>query len=318
MDLFAQATALARAGRPQDGVRLIETSAEAGDPEGGFILAHWLLYASDRPRDLSAACRLLESAAGKGKPEAARVLAHLTANGAGCEPDAQKALELLKRAAATDAIASAQLAMLPLLRSEDSAADSASEQVSADPHIEIVRALLSLSECAYLMERAEPLLKPSYVDDGRTGIGRPDPIRTSHGAAFLPHEEDLVVQAINRRIAAATGTRTGNSEALYVMRYTPGQQYRPHMDALPGLKNQREWTAIAYLNDGFEGGATTFPKLDLSLRPDAGDLLVFRNSGGDQQTDPRMLHAGAPVTAGEKWIATRWIRHGPHDPYDRG
>jgi prolyl 4-hydroxylase len=316
--LLEQASAIARSEGPQAAVRFVEQAADAGDPEGGFILAHWLLYGTDRPRDVSAACRLLESAADKGKPEAARVLAHLTANGTGREPDPQKALELLERAAATDAIASAQLAMLPLLQSEDSAAGAAREQVSADPHIEIVRTLLSPKECAYLIGRAEPLLKPSYVDDGRTAIGRPDPIRTSHGAAFLPHEEDLVVQAINRRIASATGTETGNSEALYVMRYAPGQQYRPHLDALPGLKNQREWTAIAYLNDGFEGGVTTFPKLGLSFHPNAGDLIVFRNSGADHQPDVRMLHAGEPVTAGEKWIATRWIRHGPHDPYDRG
>ena len=102
------------------------------------------------------------------------------------------------------------------------------------------------------------------------------------------------------------------------MRYTPGQEYRPHLDALPGLKNQREWTAIAYLNHAFEGGATAFPDLGLSLRLQSGDLLVFRNSDSAQIADPRMRHAGEPVTAGEKWVATRWIRHGPHDPYDRG
>lgn len=313
--LFEQAQALARSGRPKDAIALIERAARDGDAEGNFLVAHWLLYGSDRPRDARAAYRHLESAAQKGKPEALRVLAHLTANGTGCDPNPGKALGLLAQAAESDTIAAAELAMLPRLRDE---AEAKRELVSDDPHIEIVRSLLTADECAYLIRRAGPLLKPSFVDDGRTGIGRPDPIRTSHGAAFVPHEEDLVVQAINRRIAAATGTDVHNAEALYVMRYTPGQQYRPHMDALPGLPNQREWTAIAYLNEAFEGGATAFPDLGLSLRLDAGDLLLFRNSGPDQQPDPRMRHAGEPVTSGEKWIATRWIRHGPHDPYDRG
>jgi prolyl 4-hydroxylase len=308
-----QAKALGRAGRPQEAVRLIESAAEAGDPEGGFILAHWLLYGSDRPRDAAAACRHLEQSATAGKPEALRVLAHLLASGTGCSPDRDKALALLEKAAPGDPIAAAELAMLPHVSDRT----GERERVSADPHIEIVRSLLALEECAYLIDRAEPLLKPSFVDDGRTGIGRPDPIRTSHGAAFVPHEEDLVVQAINRRLADASDTEAGNAEALYVMRYTPGQQYRPHMDALPGLKNQREWTAIAYLNDAFEGGATAFPKLGLSLRLGTGDVLLFCNSDSSQQPDPRMLHAGEPVTSGEKWIATRWIRHGPHDPYDR-
>lgn len=313
MKLLEQAGAIARSEGPQAAVRFVEQAAQAGDPDGNFLIAHWLLYGSDRRRDADAACRHLEQSAGAGKPEALRVLAHLTANGTGCAPDRDKALALLEKAAPLDPIAAAELAMLPHVSDRT----GERERVSADPHIEIVRSLLALEECAYLIERAGPLLKPSFVDDGRTGIGRPDPIRTSHGAAFVPHEEDLVVQAINRRLADASGTEAGNAEALYVMRYTPGQQYRPHMDALPGLKNQREWTAIAYLNDAFEGGATAFPKLGLSLRLGVGDVLLFRNSDSSQQPDARMLHAGEPATSGEKWIATRWIRHGPHDPYDR-
>lgn len=316
--LFDQASALARSGRPKDAVALIENAAAAGDPEGNFLVAHWLLYGSDRPRDTRAACRHLQRSADAGNARAVRALAHLTASGTGCEPDADKALAMLGQIADSDPVAAGELAMLPRMMSDAEAAKAERELLSADPHIEIVRALLRPDECAYLMGRAEPLLKPSYVDDGKTGIGRPDPIRSSHGAAFVPHEEDLVVQAINRRIAAVSGTDVHHAEALYAMRYTPGQEYKPHFDALPGLKNQREWTAIFYLNEGFEGGATAFPELGLSVRLGPGDLLVFRNSGPDGTPDLRMRHAGEPVTAGEKWIATRWIRHGPHDPYDRG
>lgn len=319
MKLFEQAAAIARSGKPEDAVRYIEDAAASGDPEGNVILAHWLLYGSDRPRDPAAARRHLQAAAGKGNAQALRLLAHLTGNGTGGPANEAEALDLLRQAsAAGDAIAADQLAVLPDIASEDSAADCDREHLSSDPHVEIVRGLLGAVECAYLRRRAEPLLKPSRVDDGRTGIGRPDPIRTSHGAAFVPHEEDLVVQKIVARIAAATGTGVNHAEALYVMRYAPGQEYRPHFDALPGLKNQREWTAIAYLNQGFEGGATSFPELGLSIRPGPGDLLVFRNSGADGAPDPRMRHAGEPVTSGEKWVATRWIRNGPHDPYDRG
>ena len=319
MKLFEKAAAIARSGSPADAVRFIEDAAAAGDPEGQVILAHWLLYGSDRPRDASAARRHLQGATAQGNGQALRMLAHLTANGTGGETDQGAALDLLQKAAAAgDPIAADQLALLPNMMSEADCAAAERELLSADPHVEIVRGLIGPHERAYLMRRAEPLLKPSLVDDGKTGIGRPDPIRTSHGAAFVPHEEDLVVQALNRRIAAATGTQVANAEALYVMRYEPGQQYRPHFDALPGLQNQREWTAIFYLSDDYEGGATIFPVLDLTIRGQAGDLLVFRNSDADGNPDPRMRHAGEPVTSGAKWIATRWIRHGRHDPYDRG
>jgi prolyl 4-hydroxylase len=319
MKLLVQAKEVAaRSGRPGDAVAFIEAAARDGDADGNFLVAHWLLYGSDRPRDTRAAYRHLEAAAGGGKAEAMRVLAHLTANGTGCEADGDKAVALLREAAGSDAIAAGELALLPDLISDSEAGSAKRDLISADPHIEIVRGLLNPKECAWLMRRAEPLLRPSFVDDGKTGIGRPDPIRTSHGAAFLPHEEDLVVQAINHRIAATTGSHVSHAEALYVMRYEPGQEYKPHLDALPGLKNQREWTAIAYLNEGFEGGATVFPELGLSIRGEPGDVLVYRNVDAKGEPDLRLRHAGEPVTSGAKWIATRWIRSGPHDPYDRG
>ena len=57
-----------------------------------------------------------------------------------------------------------------------------------------------------------------------------------------------------------------------------------------------------------EGGETHFPELDITVRGAVGDLLIFRNLDAQGMPDPRMLHAGLPITAGEKWLATRWIR----------
>lgn len=298
---------MARAsGRPQEAVAFIEEAARKGDPEGQVLVAHWLLYGSDRPRDTAAARRHLEAAAASGSAEALRLLAHLTASGTGGEASRDRAFDLLAKAAtAGDSIAAAQLDLLPRMMSDEDTAAAKRERLSQDPHVEIVRALLLPEERAHMMRRAEPLLRPSLIDDPATGEGKPDPIRTSHGAAFVPHEEDLVLQAINRRIALATGTSAGNAEALYVMRYSPGQEYRPHLDALAALKNQREWTAIAYLNKDYERGATVFPELGLTIRGRAGDLLVFRNADAPGEPDFRMRHAGEPVTSGTKWIATR-------------
>jgi prolyl 4-hydroxylase len=44
------------------------------------------------------------------------------------------------------------------------------------------------------------------------------------------------------------------------------------------------------------------------LRGKAGDAILFRNSGADGGRDPNAAHAGLPVRAGEKLIASRWIR----------
>jgi prolyl 4-hydroxylase len=225
---------------------------------------------------------------------------------------------MLRQIAGTDAIAAEQLALLPDMISEEDVREARRKILSVDPRIEVVKHLLSPEECAYLMRRGQPLLKPSLVDDPVTGRGKPDPIRTSHGAGFVPHDEDLVIQRINARLAVASGTDVRQGEALYVMRYAPGQEYRLHHDALSGLKVQRARTAVAYLNEDYEGGTTDFPDLSISIRAERGDVLIFQNIDAEGRPHPLMRHAGQPVTRGAKWIATRWIRTAPHDPYDRG
>lgn len=316
--LFEQVKAMARAGRPQDGIRLVESAAASGNPEGCLILAHWYLYGTDRPRDPRKAYRLLEAAARAGSAHAARILANLTANGTGCEADQAKALVILRGIAKDDAVAAAQLDMLARMTERAQPTDIIRERLSTDPSVELVRQLFLPDECEYLMRVAEPSLRPSLIFDAATGQGRPDPIRSSEGTAFLPHDEDLVVQLINRRIAIATGTHPQNGEALYVMRYTPGQEYKPHLDALAGIRHQRAWTAIAYLNQDYEGGSTVFTELSISVRGEAGDLLIFSNIDREGRADYRMRHCGTPVTRGVKWIATRWIRRSQHDPYANG
>jgi len=132
---------------------------------------------------------------------------------------------------------------------------------------------------------------------------------------FDPAMEDPVVRQLNRRFAAITGTKVECGEPLHVLRYAPGQEYRPHFDAIPGAQNQRTWTVLVYLNDAYEGGATLFDQLNIQFRGAPGDALVFRNADQDGIPDPRLRHAGAPVAAGVKWLATRWIRAAPHDPW---
>ena len=101
---------------------------------------------------------------------------------------------------------------------------------------------------------------------------------------------------------------------LQVLRYGPGQQYKPHLDALPGLANQRRWTALIYLNDDYEGGETAFLESGHVLRGRTGDMLLFENALPDGRPDPRTRHAGRPVASGIKLLASRWIRERPADP----
>ena len=93
-----------------------------------------------------------------------------------------------------------------------------------------------------------------------------------------------------------------------MLRYSPGQEYRPHFDYLEGVENPRPWTALIYLNDDYEGGATRFVNTGLQVRGRTGDVLVFGNAASDGTKEPLAEHAGMPVLAGTKYLATRWIR----------
>ena len=319
MALLDEAKEIARrSGRPEEGIAFVEGKAAQGDAEANLIVAHWYLYASDRPRDPLRALKHLQAAADKGNTHAVRMIANMIAGGLGSPADPERAITLLQGIAGRDPLAAAQLALLPQMIGDAEAAAAPRERLSDNPRIELVRDLLSPAECAYIRSLAAPALKPSFVYAPGVDRGKADPIRKSEGAALLPHDEDLVIQALNRRLAAATGTTVDQREALYVIRYVPGEEYRPHFDALPGLTNQRDRTAICYLNGDYEGGATTFPELGISVRGGAGDVLIFVNVSADGRPDRRMLHAGEVVTSGEKWIATRWIRQSPHNPYEHG
>jgi prolyl 4-hydroxylase len=155
------------------------------------------------------------------------------------------------------------------------------------------------------------MLAPSVVVDAASGRQMPDPVRSSDGMGFTWPLENPAVHALNRPIAAASGTDVECGEPLQVLRYKPGDQYRTHFDAIAGFDNQRVMTCLVWLNDGYEGGETFFPTPGLALRGAKGDAILFRNAGDDGRRDEAAAHAGLPVRAGEKLIASRWIRQQP-------
>jgi prolyl 4-hydroxylase len=313
----AQARQLAAAGRGSDGATLL---ARAGDGDALFELARWQLFGGAIPRDLAAARATLRRAVAAGQGEAARMEVALAATGGGAAPNWSGALALLRTAAARDPLAAADLALveaMALTPAGDPQALPGPEVLSAAPAVRRMPALLTAEECRHVAALALPLLAPATVVDPATGRNVVNPVRTSDTAVVGPFAESLTLAAINRRIAAASGTDWRQGEALTVLRYRPGQQFRPHLDAIAGARNQRVRTVLVYLNDGYGGGATTFAG-GLSVAPRTGDAVIFDNVRADGGIDQGAQHAGAIVTRGEKWLATRWIRARPFDPWAGG
>ena len=84
-----------------------------------------------------------------------------------------------------------------------------------------------------------------------------------------------------------------------------GYRYSPAMKASGG---QRTWTAMIYLNDVEEGGATWFPQAGVRVAPKRGLLLAWNNMKPDGSPNIGTLHEGTPVVKGVKYIITKWFR----------
>lgn len=283
--------------------------ARSGDGDALFKASELALRGMIGKVDLKAAHGFMTKAAGTGHEAAKRALAYYTAAGIGTKSNPARARTMLEKLAKSDRFVAVQLAFLNHVHCTERVKTAPRQLVSSDPHIEVVQGLFSAEECRYLQLVANPWMEPSMIY-GADGSHMRDPHRDSDNMALTPMTEDLVVHAINRCIAEATATDYGWGEPLHILRYSPGQQYRPHHDALGQVppEKRRIATALIYLNDAYEGGETNFPEVGVTVRGAVGDMLVFHNLTANREPDPRMTHAGLPVTRGEKWLATRWIR----------
>jgi prolyl 4-hydroxylase len=313
-ETIARVKAMLDARQFADAAKTLAEAAGAGDGQAAVELAHWRIAGTIVKRDLGDARALLGRAAGAGIKEAALLQAGFLAAGVGGPSDWQAALAALHASRGAFPIVDAQLRLIEHMKLDSNgtpAGHPSVEQLSSAPRVAVARALLTAEECDYIAKKGAPALQPSVVVDPATGRMIPHPIRSSDGMQFGVYDEDAVIATFNKRIAAATQTASDQGEPLQLLRYRPGQEYRPHFDALPAEPNQRILTAIVYLNDAYEGGETCFPRTGLTFRGRKGDALIFRNVTDDDRADPLALHAGLPVTRGTKLIATRWIRQKP-------
>lgn len=307
---------LALSGRGQEALALLRKGAAENDAEALFVLAHWCLAGRFVVRDLARSRDFFRRSAEAGNAEAASVYRAFLANGTGGSPDWQGPLRLLKSAAPRDPQARRQLDLIKKMRLSpegDPIAITDLRILSDSPEVKLFPSLFTEGECDFIAENAEPLFSPSVVVDPNSGRDIPNPIRTSEGAAFPLAIENPAIHALNRRMAAASGTLPAQGEPLQVLKYRPGQEYKAHFDALPGVDNQRLFTMLVYLNEEYEGGETCFLEADLRIRGRKGDALLFANSDREGRPDPRSRHAGLPVTKGMKLLASRWIRARPLD-----
>ncbi len=185
------------------------------------------------------------------------------------------------------------------------------------PRVVVFGGLLSDAECDEIVALSSQRLIRSETVDNQTGGSEVNAARTSDGM-FFERGETACITRIEARVAALLNWPVDHGEGLQVLRYRPGAEYKPHHDyfdpAQPGtptiLKRggQRVGTLIMYLSSPVRGGATVFPDAGLDVAPVKGNAVFF--SYDRAQPTTKTLHGGSPVLAGEKWVATKWLREG--------
>ena len=188
-------------------------------------------------------------------------------------------------------------------------------QAMYNPRVVVFGDVLSDEECEQLIELAKPRMARSLTVETKTGGEEVNADRTSSGMFFQRGENELI-RRIEARIAKLINWPEENGEGLQILHYTPGAEYKPHYDYFdpnePGTPTilrrggQRVGTFIFYLGEPEKGGGTVFPELHLEVSPRRGHAVFFSYERAHPST--KSLHGGAPVIAGEKWIATKWLR----------
>jgi prolyl 4-hydroxylase len=179
----------------------------------------------------------------------------------------------------------------------------------------IVRGFLDPETCAEMIARIDRQRRPSTIADDM-GI---ENYRTSETCDLDP--ADPVVASVDGKFTALLGLPPEHGELLQGQRYAPGQEFKAHTDTFePGgydfyvhtsRMGQRTWTAMVYLNEPEDGGATRFKTIGKTVQPETGKLLAWNNllPGGDP--NPATMHQGMKVRRGTKYVLTKWFREHP-------
>ena len=176
----------------------------------------------------------------------------------------------------------------------------------------IIKNFISRDKCKEIISYANSRLTDSKV------VGGVDKAIRNSKQYWIP-KSNPIAQSIFLAASQYFNIPVKNAEDLQVVRYQPGQYYNQHHDAcctndekcrdFVKRGGQRKLTILIYLNSEFSDGETSFPNLKYKIKPEPGDAIVFHPlEKNSSKCHPLALHAGLPVSNGEKWIANIWFR----------
>ena len=312
-------------GKGAESFNMILQAAKDGHPVAATELGLRLVVGVNAPHDPPAGIKWIDAAVRAGFPEAVRWRALLLAAGVGSNQNFGAALNMLEAAAQSEepsAMAQLQCIHACGINSDEVLAAFLNPPspllFSESPWVTAAEHVLPEPMCQWWINAASGQLKAARVHNPDQGGRTQDGIRTNSGTGFGLLQTDVVMQLCLARIAVATGRPRKWQEAPNVLHYAVGEEYGLHYDFLDpenphfagdlAKHGQRRTTALIYLNQNFMEGQTWFDAIQKHARTPTGGMIAFDNVLGDGSPDKRSLHAGLPVTLGEKWLLSVWIR----------
>jgi len=129
--------------------------------------------------------------------------------------------------------------------------------------------------------------------------------------------QDPTVRAVEQRVSSLLGgIPMENAEPMQVLRYEEGQFYKVHHDQNSPRSSAwgpRMFTVFMYIGDGYGGGETHFPKMNLTVSAKKGAACVWTSilDSDPYQRDDRTDHESLPVASGVKFGVNYWIHMWP-------
>ena len=143
-----------------------------------------------------------------------------------------------------------------------------------------------------------------FVSDIRTNKLMTTPTPTQRGdessaEVMLANKINEYILPCVQNFAAKFGLsiKFQSTQGYQILKYAIGEHYVSHLD--DGEKTRRYASAVAYLNDDYEGGELYFQDLNFTYQPVAGDVVIFPSGAP-------FRHEAKPVISGIKYSIANW------------
>ena len=125
--------------------------------------------------------------------------------------------------------------------------------------------------------------------------------------------ESPIVQRLTQRLSGLLQTSASNAEAMQLLRYNAGDEYKVHHDfsgpADAGASGGRVYSFVLFLSTPEAGGELHFGDVNVSVPATQGGAVLFPTLMNEDLSLPELLthHASRPVVSGQKLAAVTWV-----------